>query len=330
MLYEHYDHCFDYKPSTIFIETLIANPALALLVKGMKEIGSVEFGIDEPNLKPRIRSFRSIRAICSKIEALSIPQGERYVALLREGNDSFYGLETALILYLSPNIETVAFNCCPEARTNNIPQQDIAFAQRQPQAALLPLMHASQRIPYGHVHPFTRLKSLKIRMQGLHVNSLSPVLRLDSLRDLVLFDYSQQEDSLNDVPCELDCPPISSTIQNIRLFDFECHLESLKKNPLLSSCKALKSFAWTTPFTDKDPPYQWPNIKTLLQTLQPGLEALKIKENRKVDEAHPRLGSLRNLTNLRYLAVPLELIVGMRISLLIIPSLTLPRPCRSK
>lgn len=239
-----------------------------------------------------------------------------------------HGLETALILYLTPNIETIAFNACPEARTKNGPSQDIVFDQRQPQAGLLPLIHAGQKIPYGHVHQFTQLKSLKIRMLGLHLNSLSPVLRLGALRDLVLSGYRQQEDSLNNLPCQWGCPLEGSMVQNIRLSDFECHLESLED--LLGSCKALKSFAWTTPVTDDDPPYQWPDVGTLLQTLQPGLEALKLKENRKGDKAHSRLGSLQNLTNLRYLAIPLELIVGMRVSLLIIPSLTLPRPRRSK
>lgn len=187
MMYRNYNHCYDHDPSTRFIRSLITNPALGPLVKEMKEVGHDGYNVTrsfEP-MKPRARSSQTTQMICSKIETLDIPKGEEYTALFRKGEDASSALESALILYLTPNIEVVALNDCPEARVEQRSQEIIlpetSYVQRQPQAALLPVIYAGRGIPYGRVHQFTRLRRLSIQMKGIHINFLSPILQLDSL-----------------------------------------------------------------------------------------------------------------------------------------------------
>lgn len=202
MLYERYVYGYFEQQSTRFIESLITKPALPLLVKEMKEIGSKEFAFLAHEFKPRVRSAQSLQAIQSTIKALGLPQEERYVSLLREGEsmDALHELDSWLILCLTPNVESIALNFCPGARSTRSRGRLSAFVRRQPHAALMPLVYAGRGIPYGRVHQFARLHSLKIRMQGLHINVISPILRLKSLRELVITDYCHEEDSQTDPP----------------------------------------------------------------------------------------------------------------------------------
>jgi len=280
----------------------------------MKEIGSKEFAFLAHEFKPRVRSAQSLQAIQSTIEALGLPQEERYVSLLREGEsmDALHELDSWLILCLTPSVESIALNFCPGARSTQSRGRLSAFVRRQPHAALIPLVYAGRGIPYGRVHQFARLHSLKIRMQGPHINDISPILRLESLREMVITDYCHEEDSQTDPPCPWDCPLKGSNVQKLKLYNFECHYETLER--LLGSFQALESFSWTTPRTYHEGlPYEWSNIKTLLQTLHPRLEALKIKENRDwMVMGLSKLGSLREFTSLRYLYLPLEIMLGTR------------------
>jgi hypothetical protein len=110
-------------------------------------------------------------------------------------------LESALILFLTPNIETLALNCCPAlSKAEDI---GLEWARREPQQALLPILHAAQGIPYGRVHQFKNLKTLEIRMLGLHINPISPILRLESLCSLTLYEYGKFGFNPNEPPCEL-------------------------------------------------------------------------------------------------------------------------------
>jgi hypothetical protein len=179
MLYCNYDHNF---------ERLIAKPELAAMVKDIKEVCSLT-GIWRPkNIEPRNRSSGSIQAMCSAISNLQIPGGDAYNALFRPDEDRFYSLESALILFLTPNIEKLALNGClglEKPAGNNT----FVYARREPQAALLPLLHAAQGVPYGRVHQSKCLKTLKLCMSGLHMNSVSSILRLGSLRNHPLSKY---------------------------------------------------------------------------------------------------------------------------------------------
>ncbi|KAI4957784.1 hypothetical protein J4E86_004923 [Alternaria arbusti] len=235
MLYERYVYGYFEQQSTRSIESLITKPALPLLVKEMKEIGSKEFAFLAHEFKPRVRSAQSLQAIQSTIEALGLPQEERYVSLLREGEsmDALHELDSWLILCLTPSVESIALN----------------------------------------------------------------------------FYYCHEEDSQTDPPCPWDCPLKGSNVQKLKLYNFECHYETFER--LLGSFQALESFSWTTPRTYHEGlPYEWSNIKTLLQTLHPRLEALKIKENRDwMVMGLSKLGSLREFTSLRYLYLPLEIML---------------------
>lgn len=213
MVYRDYNHCYDHDPSTRFISSLITNPALGSLVKEMKEVGHEGYNVTRSSysIKPRARSFQSIQMICSKIETLDIPKGEEYTALFRKGEDAFSALESALILYLTPNIEVVALNDCPEVRVEQRSQEIIlpetSHVQRQPQAALLPIIYAGRGIPYGRVHQSTRLRRLSIQMKRLHINFLSPILQLDSPQEVTLSHHYYHDSSINDPPCIWECPP---------------------------------------------------------------------------------------------------------------------------
>jgi len=314
MMYRNYNHCYDHDPSTRFIRSLITNPALGSLVKEMKEVGHDGYNVTrsfEP-MKPRARSSQTTQMICSKIETLDIPKGE-YTALFRKGEDASGALESALILYLTPNIEVVALNDCPgarvEQRSPEIILPETGYVQRQPQAALLPIIYAGRGIPYGRVHQFTRLRRLSIQMKGIHINFLSPILQLDSLQEVILSHHDYHDSSISDPPCTWECPPKTSKVHKIRLEYFECHLELLEN--ILGSCQALTSLAWTVPCNGRVIQWQWSEVKALLQTLQPGLQALEINECRNYEKEHARLGSLQEFTSLWYLAMPLELLIGM-------------------
>ncbi|KAH6878556.1 hypothetical protein BKA58DRAFT_97731 [Alternaria rosae] len=247
MMYRDYNHCYDHNPSTRFISSLITNPALGSLVKEMKEVGHEGYNVTRSSylMKPRARSFQSIQMIYSKIETLDIPEGEEYTALVRKGEDAFSALESALILYLTSNIEVVALNDCPEAgveqRSQEIILPETSHDQRQPQAALLPIICAGRGISYGRVHQFTRLRRLSIQMKGLCINFLSHILQLDSPLEVILSRHYYHSSSINDPPCTWECPPKTSKVQKIRLDYFECHLELLEN--MLGSCQALTSLA---------------------------------------------------------------------------------------
>ena len=149
-------------------------------------------------------------------------------------------------------------------------------------------------------------------MLGLHINSISPVLRLGSLRDLNLFEYDNGRLDLDKPPCSWNCPPKFSSIDIIRLDDCSFHFNSLQS--LVSSCQALKTFALTIP-RFRSPPADWFKLGSLLKIFQPELEALAVKEQC----VRTRLGSLRALHSLKYLAAPLELMIGKQ-------TLRIPRP----
>jgi len=308
LLYQKYDHNWDHKTSTPFIERLIAKPELAALVKDVKEVGSIRYHIGtHHSVELRNRNAPSVEAMTSAITRLDIPQANAYNALFQNDQDLYTSLETALLVFLTPNVEKLSLNCCPGLQKAFRARGDRRWALRQPQAALLPLLYAARGIPYGQVHSFKNLRRLKLNMLGFHINTISSVLKLESLRDLVLFDYCNHGFGLDDTGSSWDCAPKTSNVQNIRLDDFDCHLGSL--NNLFQSCRALTSFAITTPYS-QGPPWQWSEVRNLLLMHHPGLEALKIKDMRDRAAALVRLGSLREFANLKYLATSLELLVG--------------------
>ena len=85
-------------------------------------------------------------------------------------------------------------------------------------------------------------------MSGFPINTISPVLRLESRRDLVLFDYYNYAFELDEISGKRSCPPSSSMFEKIRLEDPECEIQSLE-DPL-KSCRLLETFALTTPNDD--------------------------------------------------------------------------------
>ena len=306
MLYQKYIHNYDHVSSAKFITTLIAKPALAKLVKEVKEVGSY-IGAWHRNhrVARRYRNSYSVESMRSIFTNLEIPRAGAYNALFDDDQDLYHNLESALILLLTPNIERLSLNSTPGLIGTKWP--DGPFALREPHAALLPLLCAAQCIGYGKVHAFNNLTKLMLSMSGFPIKTISPVLRLESLRDLVLFDYYNYAFQLDEIPGEWSCPPSSSMVENIRLDDFECGIQSLED--LLMSCRLLKTFALTTPNEDFLP-WQWPKFKASLQECHPSLTALEIRDRTLGRQIIFRLGSLQGFACLEYLAVPLELLVG--------------------
>lgn len=148
---------------------------------------------------------------------------------------------------------------------------------------------------------------------------------LDSLREVVLSDHDYVESSHSDPPFTWGCPPKTSKVEKIRLENFECHLELLEN--LLGACQALTSFSWgPSRNATGNTQWQWSEAKALLETLQPGLQALELCE--RYDYSDTRLGTLEKFASLRYLAVPFELLISMQYPSLICNLLTHARSSR--
>ena len=247
-----------------------------------------------------------MRAVFTNLE---IPQADAYNALFDNDQGLYHNLESALILFLTPNIERLSLNSTPGLEENK--SHFDLYKIREPHAVLLSLLCAGQRLAYGKVHTFKNLKYLKLCMSGFHVNTISPVLRLESLKDLMLFDYCDHAFELDEVPGEWSCPPSTSTVENIRLDNFECDIQSVED--LLKSCRFLKTLALTTP-SEYFLGWRWPTVKALLQKYQPCLRALKVRDCT-INGTDPlRLGSLQEFVCLEYLAVALERLVGKPLS----------------
>jgi hypothetical protein len=116
-------------------------------------------------------------------------------------------------------------------------------------------------------------------------------------------------------------------IEHIRLDDFSVY-PSLH-GALLSSPRHLRTFSVT--IASGEWRGGWFNLILILLEHQPGLEALKIKEQVKPRKYRPmQLGSLASMDKLTYLAVPLELLIRTMVFLFFVCPLIHKEPNNAK
>ncbi|KAF2447018.1 hypothetical protein P171DRAFT_483078 [Karstenula rhodostoma CBS 690.94] len=333
VMYAHYDHESDYVSSARFIRTLVENPLLARHVKSLKEIQPAR--LTTVHLEPYKRSVSSIECLCAISKQLH-PQNAQSIILIRNimrkktmielfqsGEDTVHDLEAALILALTPNIQTVALNWDPstaslwdgvQIRPGLVPGWAVCLKMMTP---------GNRSFPYNPEHQFEHLRKLKVNMSGMRFSDISSVLRLPSLVDLILFDYRKPRNS-SDQPNDLDwkCPVKESRIRTIRLDEFDIHYSYLVE--LISSCQHLEAFALS--FSNWiDSPLGCSRFINELEQRHPELEALSIihfvyqppfLNQQLVDfkDMPTRFISFRGFRNLRYLVAPLEMLVSPLIS----------------
>lgn len=157
------------------------------------------------------------------------------------------------------------------------------------------------------VHQFKSLKRLKINMSGMHVHSVSCVLQLPSLRELILGPC--QEFDVDDRPTIRDydeaniswaCSPGSSNVVTLRFEESFLYYETLVN--FITSCRSLKTLGFPPPLTGAE------EFMQLLLRRHPGLENLRIEDCccLLLEAGRETVGLLPDFRNLKYLETPLE------------------------
>jgi hypothetical protein len=149
-----------------------------------------------------------------------------------------------------PNLVSLAINCAAGLRSEFT--DELRYLMRNIPVSLEPIMHIARGIPYGRVHKFTALQSLKINMFKLSVNDISCLLRLPSLRTLhlhlVIDHINKGAHSFNSGKSQestWECPPGSSKIDTLRISGQEIRLKTLKS--LVLACYSLKTLQFPLP-----------------------------------------------------------------------------------
>lgn len=298
VMYAHYAHEFTHT-SAPFITTLFQQPRLARLVHSVKEIPATQkkHGHFE-------HSTVDIESVIPVIHHLDFPEKGRMMLLYRGGGPFCHNVEAALILAMTPNIQTLVLDPTFQGTLMTDPPPVASISWEM-------ILAAVQGLPFGLAHRFEHLRVLKLEMSYVSPPSLSTVLLLKSLVDLTLIDYEQDDDDYEQDKATWECPLKASSIRTIRLHRFEMNIQLIVN--LISSCRSLEGFALRVPI-GFNPHWDTPKYSLLIKELhrhQPELLYLDLTDERYVMERNIEvLGSLDRLedfSSLKYLAVPLEL-----------------------
>lgn len=299
VIYAHYAHDSTRTSSAPFIATLFRQPRLASLVHSVKEIT-----VARNKFEPFERSAGDTESLIPVIRHLDFPDKDHMVLLCRSGKDCICNVEAALILAMTPNIQTLALHpMVQDTSMTNLPSvASVSWNM---------LLAIAQGLAFGLAHRFEHLRVLKLNMFGVSATSLSIILLLKSLVHLTLVGYDNEDYESGGIPWE--CPPKESSVRTIRLDRFEIKVQLIAS--LISSCRSLEGFALCIP-NGLDPHRDISKYSLLIEELhrhQPELLYLEIIDERHMSERKDSedqiwFDQLKNFQSLRYLAIPLELI----------------------
>lgn len=229
-----------------------------------------------------------------------------------------HGLETALILALAPNIQTVALSYASD-QDYDLPRVWNPWLRRAKPFGMRMMIPGIRGFPHNNAHHFEHLRKLKVNMAGIEFCGISGILRLPSLVDLILCRHDKHLrratfDLLDDMDRNWICAARESRVRTMRLDDIDVHHLYLVK--LVQSCGHLEAFAFRSVSEWDVPHLNYSLFIRELQEHQPELQSLSITDPRHPHDLYDsgdvpsRIGPLNGFQNLRYLAVPLELLVS--------------------
>ena len=176
-------------------------------------------------------------------EVPSVLDQEQWMSYLEdeEGVDdtSQSNYERAVVLCLCPNVEEVLYG-------SNHNDKWRRYSDDTDPIAIAPIVYAAKGEPFGRVHRFEKLRYLSIDVQYMPIGDVIPILRLPSLRHLVLewrnwatagFNGDEADTALRN----WGCPDRSSSVETLELRNVQCPTSIVRG--LLRSCKALKSLS---------------------------------------------------------------------------------------
>ncbi|KAF2789170.1 hypothetical protein K505DRAFT_313636 [Melanomma pulvis-pyrius CBS 109.77] len=210
----------------LFLRTCGNNRQISQRVKSLDFSYGLDVHADRKRFIPSVTDRRELKGA---LKALEIPGWKDWAT---DCNDEMVDMEIlyAAILMFTPNVTSLYID------DGDLPYQTPKW---------LNVIHcAVSGIPFGHMHQFSYLKSIRVDIGALNLRSLWPLFRLPSLRALTMIGLLEPRifPHYKLTPQTWRIAPGSCPIEELMLPD--CFINTTNLVMLLDACRTLRIFQY--------------------------------------------------------------------------------------